>query len=111
MILINMEKSINYITIFLGICFFFTALFYFIVPIWILFVSWAEFQLSILFGVMAILGYILAILIGLVYVRAMFKCFYNARKSNIDTSIEVIIFSLVSLLVFEIIFLTGILNP
>jgi len=106
-----MEKSINYTTIFLGICFFFTALFYFIVSTWFFFVSWPEFQLTFGFGIMAILGYILAILIGLAYLRAMCKCFYKAKERDIDIGIEVIIFSLVSLLTFEIIFLTGVLNP
>jgi len=94
-----------------GIVFLFASGFFFIVCTWLVFFLWPIIQPDMALTLFLIIFYIIAILVGLIYVAAMGRCFYNAKTGDIGINKWIKIFGLVSLVIFIIVILIWIFLP
>ena len=88
-----------------GILFFLTAAFYLIWSTWFMFAYWSVLQTSTLLALFSMMIYVLAILVGLIYVAATGRCFYNAKTGDIGISKGIKIYGLASIIAAAIIIL------
>lgn len=99
------------IAILWGIVFLFAAGFFFIVSTWLLVFLWPSIEVDIALTLFSILFYIIAILVGLIFVAAMGRCFYNAKTGDIGIAKWIKIFGLISLAFFVLFILLWIFLP
>ncbi len=94
-----------------GIVFLFAAAFFFIVSTWLLVFLWPSIEVDIALTLFSILFYVIAILVGLIFVAAMGRCFYNAKTGDIGIAKWIKIFGLISLAFFVLFILLWIFLP
>jgi len=94
-----------------GIVFLFAAAFFFIVSTWLLVFLWPSIEVDIALTLFSILFYIIAILVGLIFVAAMGRCFYNAKTGDIGIAKWIKIFGLIALAFFVLFILLWIFLP
>lgn len=95
--------------ILLGILFLGTAAFYLVWVTWFIFAYWAVLSASATLALFIVMMYVLSILVGLIYVAAMGRCFYNAKTGDLGISKGVKIYGLVSDAVAAVIIILQIL--
>lgn len=94
-----------------GIVFLFAAAFFFIVSTWLLVFLWPSIEVDIALTLFSILFYIIAILVGLIFVAAMGRCFYNAKTGDIGIAKWIKIFGLIALTFFVLFILLWLFLP
>ncbi len=94
-----------------GIVFLFAAAFFFIVFTWLLVFLWPSIEVDIALTLFSILFYIIAILVGLIFVAAMGRCFYNAKTGDIGIAKWIKIFGLIALAFFALFILLWLFLP
>ena len=88
-----------------GILFILTAAFYLVWSTWFMFAYWSIIQSTTLLALFSIMMYVLSILVGLIYVAAAGRCFYNAKTGDIGISKGIKIFGLASIAAAAIVIL------
>jgi len=94
-----------------GIVFLFAATFFFVVSTWFLVFLYPIIQEEMALTLFLILLYIVAILIGLIFVAATGRCFYNAKTGDIGIADWIKIFGLISLAFFALFILLWLFLP
>lgn len=94
-----------------GIVFLFAAAFFFIVSTWLLVFLWPSIEVDVALTLFSILFYVIAILVGLIFVAAMGRCFYNAKTGDIGIAKWIKIFGLIALAFFALYILLWIFLP
>jgi len=94
-----------------GIVFLFAAAFFFIVSTWLLVFLWPSIEVDVALTLFSILFYVIAILVGLIFVAAMGRCFYNAKTGDIGITKWIKIFGLIALAFFALFILLWIFLP
>ncbi len=94
-----------------GIVFLFAAAFFFIVSTWLLVFLWPSIEVDVALTLFSILFYVIAILVGLIFVAAMGRCFYNAKTGDIGIAKWIKIFGLIALAFFALFILLWIFLP
>jgi len=94
-----------------GIVFLFAAAFFFIVSTWLLVFLWPSIEVDVALTLFSILFYVIAILVGLIFVAAMGRCFYNAKTGDIGIAKWIKIFGLIALAFFALFILLWLFLP